>query len=93
MTDEECEARRLNYERHIAQMDHGSPLRHASERVLQGGASAADLCDVALWELREADYALPPAAPAARPEDGFHASCCIVRAMTMIREIRKRVRL
>lgn len=79
------------YERHLAEMADGTPLRKSSERVLVGMATASEIIAVARWELWEAIYSLPPdpanGEPRGRHLDGWHASACAARAEGMLRQL------
>lgn len=78
------------YAAHLAESQ-TAEHRAASQRVLYGGASHADLIRVALWELREADASLPPNAPETRPIDAWHASACVERAASMLRQLARQL--
>lgn len=87
------------YEKHLADAQPGTPLHAVFERVRNGTASAADLIAYAEWEMWEAIYSLPPEAGAkgeqnnsgevSRVVDGFHASCCVERALGAVRQLAK----
>lgn len=59
--------------------------REIYDRVPRGTASAADLLVYMFDELREANLVLPPTCDAeGRPQDGAHASTCIMRATSAL---------
>ena len=61
----------------------------ASPAGERGQASDADLAAYAQWEMQEAMWWLEPCV-AVRDQDGFHASCCIMRANAAIDVLKRR---
>lgn len=86
-----------DYQKHLAQTK--TPEFEAQSRRVQetfaspsgvpGPASDEDLAAYAQWEMREAMYWLEPCVSRA-DQDGFHASCCIMRANAALDVIKRR---
>lgn len=89
MNERERQSSRHLYEEHLAEMSEGAPLRLASMRVLGDIATVDEVLAVAKWELSEALFSLPPSAPDTRPADSEHASCCVMRAKAMLRQLER----
>lgn len=90
-------ANNSEYQKHLAKVHtpefealcgrvRGTFASPASER---GPASDEDLAAYAQWEMQEAMWWLEPCV-AVRDQDGFHASCCIMRASAAIDVIKRR---
>lgn len=86
-----------DYQKHLAEtqtrefQERGERVRgtFASPSGVPGPASDEDLAAYAQWEMREAMYWLEPCVSRA-DSDGFHASCCIMRANAAIDIIKRR---
>lgn len=87
------------YERHLAEAAPGTPLHTLMRKVGSVDVTAEELIAYARWEMWEAIYSLPPESGArgemnnsgevSRVTDGFHASCCVVRAAMALRLLEK----
>ena len=96
MTDAEYKKKRLDgctpgSRTHLESAD-TDEMRAVFRRIATGVPSVADSLAYIEWELREADESLPPNAPNnGRGNDGWHASCCVERALTDLRRLAKAV--